>query len=121
LVAVPADWNMPGTRESLNETDWTNPLYKTDFLFNTVPSRVVVSGVLRRLPPHAIVAELASAPYGFDAEAARAMGLRTCALPALPRHFPHTAAKLTADVIEGILDELRGGHRTLQQQTGGIA
>jgi dipicolinate synthase subunit A len=46
-----------------------------DFLFSTVPSRVVGEDVLARLPKSAIVVDLAAPPGGVDFEAAKRLGL----------------------------------------------
>lgn len=50
---------------------------KLDMLFSTVPSRVVGEDVLRLLPAHALVVDLAAPPGGVDFDAARALGLKT--------------------------------------------
>jgi dipicolinate synthase subunit A len=46
-----------------------------DFLFSTVPSRVVGEDVLARLPKSALVVDLAAPPGGVDFEAAKRLGL----------------------------------------------
>lgn len=74
-----------------------------DFVFNTVPARVVGRPVLSALPGHAVVVDLASAPGGTDFEAARRLGLRACLLPGLPgRLYPATAGRILAEVAAGL-------------------
>jgi dipicolinate synthase subunit A len=46
-----------------------------DFLFSTVPSRVVGEDVLARLPKSALVVDLAAPPGGVDFDAAKRLGL----------------------------------------------
>jgi len=70
-----------------------------DFIFNTVPAQVLSPQLLSVLPAHCRLCELASPPYGFDHEAARAMGLGVQVLPGVPRMFPHSAAELTAEYL----------------------
>lgn len=74
-----------------------------DFLFNTVPARVVGGSVLAALPDHAVVVDLASAPGGTDFEAARRLGLRARLLPGLPgRLYPATAGRILAEVAAAL-------------------
>jgi dipicolinate synthase subunit A len=47
-----------------------------DMVFSTVPSRVVGASVIERLPPHALLVDLAAPPGGIDFDAARARGLK---------------------------------------------
>jgi dipicolinate synthase subunit A len=46
-----------------------------DFVFSTVPSRVVGEDVLARLPKHALIVDLAAPPGGVDFDAAKRLGL----------------------------------------------
>jgi dipicolinate synthase subunit A len=48
---------------------------KLDFVFSTVPTRVVGEDVLARLPKHALIVDLAAPPGGVDFEAAKRLGL----------------------------------------------
>jgi dipicolinate synthase subunit A len=49
---------------------------RLDMVFSTVPSRVVGHEVLERLPPSALVVDLAAPPGGIDLEAAKRRGLK---------------------------------------------
>mgnify|MGYP002597693430 FL=1 len=58
------------------------------------------------LPKGAWLLELASAPYGFDRDAAAAMGLNVEVLPALPaRYAPRSAARALKQVSMELLRE----------------
>src|SRR5215831_11900433 len=46
-----------------------------DFIFSTVPARVVGEGVLSRLPKSALIVDLAAPPGGVDFDVAKRMGL----------------------------------------------
>lgn len=48
---------------------------RLDFIFSTVPSRVVGGDVLSRLPKSALVVDLAAPPGGVDFEVAKQLGL----------------------------------------------
>lgn len=48
---------------------------RLDFIFSTVPSRVVGEDVLSRLPKSALVVDLAAPPGGVDFDAAKRLGL----------------------------------------------
>jgi dipicolinate synthase subunit A len=52
-------------------------LPETDVVYNTVPSRLLDALRLKRLPPHALVIDLAGPPGGVDLEAAKSLGLKT--------------------------------------------
>lgn len=49
---------------------------RLDFIFSTVPSRVVDEGVLARLRKSAFIVDLAAPPGGVDFDAAKRLGLR---------------------------------------------
>lgn len=71
-------------------------------LFSTVPCQIITSDALRSLADGALVMELASPPYGFDLEAAGALGFDAVLESALPaRYAPRTAAALLLMHLEG--------------------
>jgi dipicolinate synthase subunit A len=59
-------------------------------LFSTVPARVVARPVLERLPPGALVMDLAAPPGGVDLDAARELGLVAVWARGLGRRAPVT-------------------------------
>lgn len=63
-------------------------------VLNTVPARVLDTDALKEMKPGTWLLELASAPYGFDREEAKNLGLLCDVLPALPaRYAPMSAAR----------------------------
>jgi dipicolinate synthase subunit A len=77
-----------------------------DFVVNTVPDLVLPEALLKRLRREAVLLELASAPGGFDAEAAEKLGLKLIAAPGLPGQCaPYAAAELIRDAIYGVIRE----------------
>ena len=64
-----------------------------NLIFNTVPARVFDEYQLGQIPATCMLLELASAPYGFDMDTARAMGILCELLPGLPAQYsPMSAA-----------------------------
>ncbi len=69
------------------------PYQRYRLVLNTVPARVLGDEALSRLPEDALLIELASAPGGFDAEAAERYGLQVLPAPGLPgKYAPESAA-----------------------------
>lgn len=76
-----------------------------DAAVNTIPYPVFGREALERFGGVPLL-ELASAPYGFDAAAARALGKPLRLLPGLPgRYAPEAAAAAIRDEILSILEE----------------
>lgn len=74
-----------------------------EVVFNTVPAPVLPRELLQRLPPEALVVELASAPGGCSAADAEALGLRYRSAPGLPgKAAPRTAGEYLAQVIRSL-------------------
>ena len=79
---------------------------RVDMVLNTIPARVLGTEALAALPKGAWLLELASAPYGFDRDAAASMGLNVEVLPALPaRYAPRSAARALKPVSMELLRE----------------
>lgn len=75
-------------------------------VLNTVPSPVIDDDTLRCFSSDTCLLELASAPYGFDRDAAKRLGLHCEVLPALPaRYAPQTAAKALKKIVIQLLSE----------------
>lgn len=76
-----------------------------DFAVNTIPAAIFGPAELERLRG-ALLLELASAPYGFDADAAARLGLSLIRAPGLPaRCAPESAAQAVRDSIYRIMEE----------------
>ncbi|MBQ7866962.1 MAG: NAD-binding protein [Clostridia bacterium] len=69
-----------------------------DMLLNTVPARIIDEDTLQAFRQGTWLLELASAPYGFDRDAAAALGCRCDVLPALPARYAPVSA---ADALRG--------------------
>lgn len=69
------------------------PYRRFRLVFNTVPARVLTEERLKLFPEGTLLLELASAPGGFETEAAEALGLVPLPAPGLPGKFaPESAA-----------------------------
>ena len=76
-----------------------------DAVLNTVPARIFTGERLRSFMG-ARLYELASAPGGFDPDAARSLGLSVTSAPGLPgRLFPEAAGEVVCDTILNIMEE----------------
>lgn len=76
------------------------PYGKFRLVLNTVPAQVLGEEALSRLPEGAVLIELASAPFGFDAALAERYGLRVIPAPGLPgKYAPETAARCIGKFI----------------------
>lgn len=77
-----------------------------DFVFNTIPARVVDAGILMKMKPSVTIVDIASAPGGVDFAAAQEQGLDAVLCPGLPgRYAPSSSAGAIKEVIERILKE----------------
>ncbi len=78
-----------------------------DMLVNTVPAPVIDETILKNMRRDCVVVDIASAPYGVDFEAAKALGLDAFAAGSLPG----TVAPKSAGIIIGetILNIIREG------------
>lgn len=76
-----------------------------DAVINTVPSRVIDNAVLDKAAPGLFLLELASSPYGFDAEYAAERGINVLRAPGLPTHYaPESAGRYLAESVKTKLE-----------------
>lgn len=69
-------------------------------VFNTVPAQILGEEAMAALPKGALLIELASAPGGFDPEAALEHHLKLCYAPGLPgKYSPESAAEFIGEYI----------------------
>ncbi len=81
--------------------EWMNERHECHFLINTVPARIIGADKLAALPPGALALDLASAPFGFDVDEAKELGIEAWRELSLPgRYAPETAAKAMLALIE---------------------
>lgn len=77
-----------------------------DTVINTIPAMVLCRDLLQKLPPEALVIDLASRPGGTDFAAASALGIRAEHAVALPgKCAPRTAGILIAQTVLALLEE----------------
>ena len=73
-------------------------------VLNTVPARLINLEILSMISKDALLMELASAPYGFDPEEAKSLGLHVISAGGLPgRFFPETAGFAVADTVLNLI------------------
>lgn len=65
----------------------------TDIVFNTVPVRLLDGGLLRLLPAHALLIDLAAPPGGIDLDEARRLGLKAIWARGLGSRAPVTVGR----------------------------
>lgn len=71
-----------------------------ELIFTTPPALVLDESRLAAISPEAVVIDLASAPYGFDLERAREMGVQAYREPGLPgRYCPLSAARVVYGAV----------------------
>ncbi|HJD47740.1 MAG TPA: dipicolinate synthase [Candidatus Mediterraneibacter norfolkensis] len=76
-------------------------LSDADFIFNTVPERILSEEQLRHVGKNAWILDIASAPGGVDYRAAEALSVNAVLLPGLPgRYAPCSSAEILADFIQ---------------------
>lgn len=92
--------------ESADTRNLTRVLDRFPVVFNTVPAAVLGGPELAKLPPNALVIDLASQPGGVDPSAEPPQGLRLIHALSLPgKVAPVTASIAVRDTIYAILRE----------------
>ncbi|CDQ19695.1 dipicolinate synthase subunit A [Halobacillus karajensis] len=77
-----------------------------DILLNTVPHPVVDASIIKQLPSHAMILDLASKPGGTDFQYADNRGIKALLAPGLPGIVaPKTAGRIIADVVSRLVQE----------------
>ena len=85
----------------VTETDLTDAIGNVDFIFNTVPERILPEERLRHVGESTWILDIASVPGGLDYRAAEALSVNAVLLPGLPgRYAPASSAEILADFIE---------------------
>jgi dipicolinate synthase subunit A len=76
----------------------------TNIVFNTVPTMVLDSNILKYANPDVLIIDLATQPGGTDFEAANTFGLKAILAPGLPgKVAPVYAGKILAEVIPRLI------------------
>lgn len=72
-----------------------------DFVFNTIPAKVLTAEILNTMKSSVTIIDIASAPGGVDYAEARHLGLNAVLCPGLPgKYAPSSSAKAVKRVIE---------------------
>ncbi len=103
VAARPGPSAARASRDGMPRVPVTEPeeaLRRAEHVWNTVPAPVLDERLLRLLPEGAELTDLASAPYGFDIEEARALGIRARRLSGLPgKYCPDSAGEVLAEAV----------------------
>lgn len=76
----------------------------SDYIFNTVPSMILDSGMLEKVKQESVIIDLASAPGGTDFKAAEELGLKALLLPGIPgKAAPRTAGEILCRVYPKLI------------------
>lgn len=82
-------------------------LEQYDIIFNTIPSIILDTYLLKKVKKECLIIDLASKPGGVDFEAAKELGLNVKWALSLPgKVAPYTAAKIIRETIFNIMNEL---------------
>lgn len=73
---------------------------KYDFIFNTIPYKIIDEQFLKNVREDVVIIDLAQAPGGVDYEISRKLKINAIYCPSLPaRVAPYTAGKILKDVL----------------------
>lgn len=77
-----------------------------DIVFNTVPSLIVSAEVIKQMPGHTLIIDLASKPGGTDFRYAEKRGIKALLAPSLPGIVaPKSAGKILAVTLSQLIHE----------------
>ncbi|MDR2938981.1 MAG: dipicolinate synthase subunit DpsA [Clostridiales bacterium] len=92
---------------ALDFNDFNKDLYKMDIIINTIPFIVLDDKNLIYIKKDCILIELASKPFGIDAQFCRENNLSITFAPSLPgKVAPVSAAKYIVQTIKNIISEI---------------
>lgn len=78
-----------------------------DFIFNTIPSVIIDSALLKKMKKTVTIIDIASAPGGVDYTAAQKMGVNATFCPGLPgKYAPYSSAKAIKRTIQRIQEQI---------------
>lgn len=77
-----------------------------DVVFNTVPAHIVSAEVIKQMPVHTVIIDLASKPGGTDFRYAEKRGIKALLAPSLPGLVaPKSAGKILAVTLSQLIHE----------------
>jgi dipicolinate synthase subunit A len=86
--------------------DFKNQVKDCDLVLNTIPAQVITAQIIARMPSHALIIDLASAPGGTDFRFAKKRGIKAIMAPGLPGIVaPRTAGQIMANVVTELITE----------------
>lgn len=72
-----------------------------DFVFNTIPAKILTAEVLQRMKPTVTIIDIASAPGGVDFAEAKRLEMTAALCPGLPgKYAPSSSAKALRKAVE---------------------
>lgn len=75
-------------------------LSEYDFIFNTIPSRILLEPQLQRLGSNTVILDIASSPGGVDYQASEKLGIPAFLCPGLPgKYAPKSSAEAMAETV----------------------
>ncbi|MFG6115067.1 dipicolinic acid synthetase subunit A [Halobacillus sp. MO56] len=78
----------------------------TDIMINTIPAPIINASVIRKMPSHTFILDLASKPGGTDFRYAEKRGIKALIAPSLPGIVaPKTAGRILANTVLQILKD----------------
>lgn len=85
-------------------SEMADVLPRMNLVINTIPARIMDEYHLKWIPQDSWLLEMASKPYGFDMDTAKALGVSCALLPGLPaRYAPLSAAMALHEAVIELL------------------
>ena len=104
-----------GGHSAVMYTEMESRLKDAAVIFNTVPQILLDKSNMRNIRQNTLIVDLASPPYGVDANDSRNFGFKVLFTNSLPgKVAPVTTAKYILKTVESIFREKEGG---LQNET----
>lgn len=86
--------------------DFGTSIEDFDYIFNTIPAKVITPKLLSKMKSTAVIIDISSAPGGVDFATAKELGIHAFLCPGLPgKYAPSSSAKSIKETIERILKE----------------
>lgn len=90
--------------------DLSTEVRDADIVFNTVPAHILTAAVIKQMPVHTLIIDLASKPGGTDFRYAEKRGIKAVLAPSLPGIVaPKSAGKILAVTLSQLIHEQING------------
>lgn len=91
---------LPSTTEIIPLEDLSSHVQKYDFIFNTIPARILTEEQIQKVKQDCIIIDIASKPGGTDFEACRQRGIYAKLSLGIPgRYAPKTSAQILVNAM----------------------